>query len=176
MGKGMSYGKKRSGTVSVGRIETALFAAAGIQAAAAEALKMTRSNICRRIAESPRLQQAVVDARENALDVAESQLMKLITEGDGPSIRYFLDCHGKSRGYGRRGLQVEVDGPIGATGVLVIPAQVETYEEWLEQEPKELPPFDIDKLLAVDAEVVSSNGSNGSNGKTGGNGNGRKRS
>ncbi len=164
-----NYGKKRSGTVSVGRIEKALFACAGIQAAAAEQLSMSRSNLNKRVAESPRLQQAIVDARENALDIAESQLMKLITEGDGPSIRYFLDTHGKTRGYGKRNaLQIDSDGPLGVTGVLLIPPQVDSYEEWLERKPPALPPLDIDKLLEVDAEVIDDEAP--SNGKAKGNG------
>lgn len=39
---------------------------------------------------------------ETALDMAESKLLKMIQESDGPMIRYFLSTKGKNRGFTER--------------------------------------------------------------------------
>jgi len=54
--------------------------------------------------------RAYVDESERALDLSESMLLKAITAGDGPMIRFHLATKGKQRGYVER---TELDGPDG---------------------------------------------------------------
>ena len=54
--------------------------------------------------------RAYVDESERALDLSESMLLKAITAGDGPMIRFHLATKGKQRGYIER---TELDGPDG---------------------------------------------------------------
>lgn len=64
----------------------------------------------------PVYKQRVDDIQGNVLDFVESQLYKLIKEGDRSSIQFFLKYRGKSRGYtesvevtGKEGVDVKVN-------------------------------------------------------------------
>ena len=50
----------------------------------------------------PSLKEVLSDAREDALDLAESKLMKAIDDGNITAIIFFLKTRGKSRGYSER--------------------------------------------------------------------------
>lgn len=58
----------------------------------------------------PEFAQAVDDAKEEAIDVVETQLMKLINEGNVVAILFFLKTRAKARGYVERS---ELTGPEG---------------------------------------------------------------
>lgn len=47
-------------------------------------------------------EEAATEASEMALDLAESALMRNIQAGDTKAIKFYLNCKGKSRGYGQR--------------------------------------------------------------------------
>ena len=54
--------------------------------------------------------QAFEDEAERALDLAETKLLTMIQDSDGPMIRYFLSTKGKRRGFTERR---ELSGPEG---------------------------------------------------------------
>ena len=59
----------------------------------------------------------MAEARESALDEAESELMKLIRAGNLTAIIFFLKTQGKSRGYSERSDfgHATRDGPVQVT-------------------------------------------------------------
>ncbi len=81
------------------QIKQALKAKAGFISQAAEALGVTYQAIYDRIKRSDDLGEYYRQIRETQLDMAESQLLKLIREGDLGAICFFLKCQGKARGY-----------------------------------------------------------------------------
>ena len=58
----------------------------------------------------PPLKEVLSDAREDALDLAESKLMEAIRNGNLTAIIFFLKTRGKSRGYSERGDLVRATG------------------------------------------------------------------
>ena len=56
------------------------------------------------------LKEVLSDAREDALDLAESKLMEAIRNGNLTAIIFFLKTRGKSRGYSERGDLVRATG------------------------------------------------------------------
>lgn len=101
--------------VSVTQIKAALKASAGNVTEAARALGISRSALYQRINNSAELQAALVDAREELVDLAESALRKRIQRGDITAIIFTLKTLGKARGYVER---QEHSGPDG--GALTI--------------------------------------------------------
>lgn len=100
--------------VSDARIIEALKASKGLVSPAAKKLGISRETIHKRIREHPKVKQAVIDAREEILDLAEAQLLKSINQGEIKSIHYILDRLGGSRGYCPRSeVQTEISGPNG---------------------------------------------------------------
>lgn len=69
---------------------------------AAKALKITRWALQKRIAKNTELQQAVADAREEMVDIAESEALKQIKLGNTAMIIFTLKTLGKERGYVER--------------------------------------------------------------------------
>jgi len=80
-------------------IEEALRASGGFISRADRRLGKDHSAISKRIKKSERLQQALYEIREFQLDIAEDQLMKLISEGSLGAVCFYLKCLGQSRGY-----------------------------------------------------------------------------
>ena len=82
--------------------------------AAANHLKVTRETITFRINKCEVLQKIVQSGKDEILDVAESELQKLVDAGDFKAIKFTLETIGKQRGYGK---SVELTGnsqkPIG---------------------------------------------------------------
>jgi len=89
-------------------IEAALRACCGIQSAAAQALekstglRVSRQSINERIKRSPRLQQTIVESREEVLDLAEGVLLYALHNKDVNVAKFVLETRGKDRGYSRR--------------------------------------------------------------------------
>ena len=72
----------------------------GILAAAAEELGVTRQNVEQRVSRSAELQAARREIEQTVIDAAEGGLYELIVKKkDGPTIRWYLERKGKSRGY-----------------------------------------------------------------------------
>jgi Bacterial regulatory protein, Fis family len=81
------------------RVAIAFRQSAGIITEAAKKLGCHRSTLWRMRNEFPELKQVLADVKEETIDLAESKLLELIIDKDPGSIRYFLRCFGKERGY-----------------------------------------------------------------------------
>jgi len=67
--------------------------------ATAAALDVSRGTLIRWYNKSPKLKEEMDAAKESLLDIAESQLLKAITDGNVTATIFFLKCQGKNRGY-----------------------------------------------------------------------------
>ena len=99
----------------------ALQNAAGIQAAAAEKLGVSRSKLCRYIAKHHDLQVLIQEITEEYVDLAEGKLMLALKDGKEWAVRYYLENKGQARGFGVRKLAFK-DGE----GQTVVPAVLVT--------------------------------------------------
>lgn len=77
----------------------ALRAVAGIQAAAARALHCDVSTVKRYVREYPTVKEALEEARDGIVDLAESQLLIKLREGHWPAIKFVLQTIGRDRGW-----------------------------------------------------------------------------
>ena len=64
--------------------------------------KCSRSTFYRYYKTDDEFKLAVDDITEIALDIAESEMWKLIKDGNVPTILFYLKCKGKNRGYVER--------------------------------------------------------------------------
>lgn len=107
----------RTKRVSSTQIFEALRRTGGNQTAAAKELekqlgvKIDRSTISKRIAKETKLAAAVKEITAESLDMAESQLMKGIQNGNMTAIIFYLKTKGKHRGYSER---IETDTTLTA--------------------------------------------------------------
>ena len=86
------------------QLEQALMQCCGILSTAAKKLKVDRSAVSQRIRKSKKLQEALRQAKAQALDLAESELLFRLKDRKHPStqmnaIMYYLNNQGESRGY-----------------------------------------------------------------------------
>lgn len=72
---------------------------AAIVSAAATALGVSPSSLTKRLKHSPTLSVEIQTIKEECLDIAESKLWNLIQDGDRESVKFYLRCHGKHRGW-----------------------------------------------------------------------------
>ena len=88
----------------------------GQDAYVAELFGITVQAIKKRIKNSENLKLIKEHVHEKKLDFAEGQLLSLMKDKHFPSIKYFLESHGKSRGYGKEAIEQNTN----KTGVLLI--------------------------------------------------------
>jgi hypothetical protein len=88
--------------LKVEAIAQALEASVGNISHAARSLKVTRQTLYNRIKESPTLKAALEDARETALDNAESALQSAVLAKEAWAVCFTLKTIGKGRGYVER--------------------------------------------------------------------------
>lgn len=81
------------------QIKDALKVTGGFISHAAAKLGTSHQNISQRVARSAELKQYLDKLKEFNLDTAEVQLLNLIRKGDFAAIKFYLQCHGKERGY-----------------------------------------------------------------------------
>lgn len=72
----------------------------------ARTLGMSRSTLNIRINDSVELQDMLIDAREEVLDIAESGLLAHVRKGNLNAIKFLLERQGRTRGYG---MNVEIN-------------------------------------------------------------------
>lgn len=98
---------------SVSEIELLVFECRGNTAEIARRLHVSRGTIRNRIAESPKLQAAVEQAREAYVDSVESALYDNALDGNVVAQIFVMKAHpaAKRRGWGER---TEISGPGGA--------------------------------------------------------------
>jgi hypothetical protein len=102
--------RRAPGGLTVAIVIAALQKAGGIQAYAAEDLKVDRSTICRFKNDHPEVAEALAEINEGLNDTAESQLAQAIRNGDVGAIKFRLERQARDRGWGRT---LEVSGPNG---------------------------------------------------------------
>ena len=89
---------------TVAEVEAALHECKGTVSVVARRLGVSRKWVYTKIHASERLQQALVETREEECDVAELQLARILRDTEHPkqfdAIKYVLETHGRSRGYG----------------------------------------------------------------------------
>lgn len=67
----------------------------------AQRLNVERSSITRFFQKYPDLRKLADEDRQKVCDLSESQVTLAIKNGDMQTTRWFLDAHGKDRGYGK---------------------------------------------------------------------------
>ena len=92
-------------------IEKAIHDKRGNVSAVARHFGVTRKTLYKRINKSPKLQEALVEARNTMLDNAETTLYDEAINGNITALIFFLKTQGKSRGYTER-QEVEHGGGI----------------------------------------------------------------
>ncbi len=104
-------GKKREQTAA--RIITALYQTKGLLTLTAEKTGIGYRTVCRYAAEYPSVKEAVQDAKESMLDIAEGKLYAAVSKGEAWAICFYLKTQGKQRGYiERQEYTGEGGGPI----------------------------------------------------------------
>lgn len=83
-------------------IKDAIRKTGGIVSDTAKAIGVGRNTLYVWFREYPELKEAVADARDSFVDLAESKLMKAVREEKPYAICFALKCLGKSRGYVER--------------------------------------------------------------------------
>lgn len=91
-------------------IAKALKKTGGNMSATAQALKVTRQAISKRVKENPDLKAVCDEARETLVDLAESKLVGAVKKGNAWAVRLVLTTTGRGRGYVTR---QESTGPDG---------------------------------------------------------------
>jgi hypothetical protein len=83
-------------------VELAIRNAYGYSSVAARILGITLRGINLRVQKNPKLQEVLQEMREAELDETESQLKRLIGQGNLGAIIWKLKCHGRHRGWVER--------------------------------------------------------------------------
>lgn len=91
-------GKKRKHT-TLAECEDALRASGGFVTHAAAMLGISWPALSERVKKHARLQRVLEEAREQHLDLAETQLISSVAQGEAWAVCFFLKCKGKGRGY-----------------------------------------------------------------------------
>ena len=74
----------------------------GLIAAAARKLGVSRRTIYNRMEKSEDIREAVDEARDFTMDVAEAKLFQAIEAGESWAVQFYLKCQAKHRGYMER--------------------------------------------------------------------------
>lgn len=99
--------------LTVGRIMPHVIERRGNISAVARALGVSRQTIYRHIEKSAKLQKAVASAREERIDLAESQLDAAVERGEPWAITLMLRGIGRERGYGAEAdVNLRTDGEV----------------------------------------------------------------
>lgn len=85
------------------QVADALVAAGGVQTEAAKILGCSKTTLNGYIRRYPALQDVMHQAKEEMIDLAESQLHNKIRDGNMTAIIFFLKCQAKQRGYVEKG-------------------------------------------------------------------------
>ena len=102
-------------------VAQAVYEAKGLASIAAKRLGCNASTVRNYAAKYPTVKEAIVQAREDLKDFAESKLLRRIDDDDLTAIIFFLKTQAKDRGYVER---AEV------TGADAGPLQIEYVNDW----------------------------------------------
>ena len=146
------YGFSTSRKTPEDAIIEALENAGGVMAHAAKQLGISRQSLSKRVKKSPRLQEKVAECKEAKLDIAESELMKLIKKGNLGAICFYLKCIGKDRGYIENPvLNDQQPGAIGNLAASLVRLGAQLQRE-LEGRQSQVPTLDDDHI--AEAEIL----------------------
>ena len=95
-------GKWGRGKTTLQQCKDALRKSGGMLSQAADMLNISRGAMHIRVKRNPCLQKVIDAAVESTLDIAETELIKLIKAGDQRSIFFYLERKGRHRGYGKK--------------------------------------------------------------------------
>jgi hypothetical protein len=95
-------GRGRPEAHTVAEVRAALELSGGIIAHAAEKLGCARSTVRRMCEQHEELQEVRAEVSESIVDLAESQLIKALREGNMTAVIFLLKTKGRSRGYVER--------------------------------------------------------------------------
>ena len=112
----MSSGNGKNGNYTAAQFIAAIPKSGGIVSKIAERVGCTWHTARRYIDNYPTIQQAYEDERERVTDLAETVILKALTEGDVGTARWYLATIGKDRGYTERR---EYSGPDNGPIVIV---------------------------------------------------------
>jgi hypothetical protein len=117
--------------LSVEQVADALRESRGLVSIAARRLGTSRANVYKYRDRHPAVRQALDDARDERVDLAESKLDEAIERGDPWAVSLTLRTIGRGRGYGDRVEHTGAGGqPIRVEFVTVLPSQeIEPAEE-----------------------------------------------
>lgn len=132
--------RRPRGKLTVAQVMEALRNSGGIQAQAADLLKVNRSTICTFIKRHPDMQAELDEIIESIVDVAEANLITGMRRGEFPCIKLYLEAKGRGRGYGRN---VVLSGPNG--GAITV-----------KSEKHDLSNLTLDELKNLEAMLVKS--------------------
>ena len=111
----LPHARARRGHMSEDVIAAAISGSLGNVAFIARRLGVSRMTIWRRISSSERLKELFDEENETMLDNAENELLSLMNPSvnEDPrsrldALKYYLDCKGKRRGYGRQPIDVNL--------------------------------------------------------------------
>jgi hypothetical protein len=93
---------------------------AGIIGGIAATLKLDRTTVFRKAQAEPWLKEAIFEATESTLDLAELSMRAAIECGNMKAIMWFLERKGRDRGYGKE-LKIETDSASKPNVVIYIP-------------------------------------------------------
>ena len=122
--KGVSGRPKGSYKFTPGEVIAAVNGSGGLYTGIAANLEESTGRKCswdtvsNYVKNNPDIQAAVEIEREATLDMAEGNLLNLVSVGDLPAIMYFLNCKGRHRGYSYKSGHSESGGPINVTVAL----------------------------------------------------------
>lgn len=106
----MAEGQGNTERYTVDQIIGALRAAGGIKLGAAMKLGCSPTTINAYITRHPEIVDAIIEIKNNTLDLAETKLIEQIGKGNMTAIIFYLKTQGKERGYIER---VEATGKDG---------------------------------------------------------------
>jgi hypothetical protein len=105
--------------ISKRRILKAIDGSAGIITVIANRVGCSRLTIYERVEKDPDIKDALMQSKEQLIDVAESKLAEKINVGDLGSIKFYLQTQGKHRGYVER-QEVEHSGEMAPVTINLI--------------------------------------------------------
>ena len=89
---------------------------------------ISRQTFYNRLERHPKLKERLENSRDEIVDFAESKLLELIREKHYPSIRFYLETQGKSKGYV---IRQEVDNTTTIKNIIEVP-ELSAYEPTIE--------------------------------------------
>lgn len=103
---------------TIAKVKEAIVASHGLLTVAARMLRCDRSTVYAYVAKHPTLAEAVRDAREAHIDLAEAKLLKAVEAGAPWAVAMVLKTIGRTRGYVER-QEVDTLGTGGGTNVRI---------------------------------------------------------